>query len=84
MSTNSSFSFLFFFSAFSSRLYLQIKALPRKASHFVISVQVFPDKKGDEEYRTVLWHFDTPPPEVNSPVTVLCNLPYIKFEVTLN
>lgn len=61
----------------------QIKPLPRKTSQYVVKVQVYPEKKEEAEYRSVLWHLDTPPPPVNTPVTVLCNLPFIKFEVRL-
>lgn len=59
----------------------QVKSLPRKSKQYLIKVQVHPDKD-DTEFRSVLWHFGNPPPPVNTPVTVLCNLPDIKHEVS--
>lgn len=58
---------------------VQITSLPRKSRQAVLKIQTDPDP--DNPMRTVLWHFDAPPPPKGTPVVVLCNLPYIKHEV---
>lgn len=58
----------------------KVTALQRNKRQAMIAVKVNPNDEDHSEERTVLWHFDTPPPRRGSPVIVLCNLPSIKHE----